>query len=151
MKLFQEFEEIKQNILERMGKRRAFIVAIDGTDHSGKSSLSRYLAWQLEMSVIEADLCSKEGVSPIETDPVIFSRLLNARLKIDRPVIVEGITIIESLANISNKPDYLIQMNNTDFEGSRMFQEKIKEYKDKYSSKFTPDFTFNWSAIEASS
>jgi len=35
---------------------RAMIIAIDGRNGAGKTSLARYLAWQLGMPVLETDL-----------------------------------------------------------------------------------------------
>ena len=146
MEATNKYVEVRDLIRLRLGKWRKFIVAVDGTDYSGKSTIARYLGWQLGMSVVETDLCNKPGVHPIETDPEIFDRLVQGRLKMNRPVIVEGITVMQSLSDIGLEPDFLLKMRNIDFNGSRIFQEKLASYAKSHESKRQPDFEILWSS-----
>ena len=146
MEASNEYIEVAELIRQRLGKRRKFVVAVDGTDRSGKSTVARYLGWQLGMSVVETDLCNKPGVHPIETDPEMLGRAVEGRLKINRPVIVEGITVMQSLSEIGLEPHFLLKMRNTGFEGSGMFQEKLATYRKNFESKREPDFEIVWSS-----
>ncbi len=80
--------------------RRNIEIANGQINHSGKSTLARYLAWQLDISVIELDPCRKFGVCPIKTDPDILGHLIKARHKMNRLVVVEGILVLEVLNTI---------------------------------------------------
>ncbi len=132
----QAVELIRKNI----PRRRKYTVAIDGIDHSGKSTFARYLAWQLDMSVIELDLCRKFNVCPIETDLDILAHLIEARQKITRPVVVEGILVLGVLNTIGVEVDFLVRMRNQNFKRDSRFKERFLAYEKNYLAAREPDF-----------
>jgi hypothetical protein len=52
----QDHACLRDAIREALGPWRRFVIALDGVDAAGKSTLARYLAWQLGMPAIETDL-----------------------------------------------------------------------------------------------
>lgn len=70
--------------------RTPCIVAIDGVDGSGKSSLARYLAWQLGMPAIETDIfLVKEAPEGEYVTRADLPLAIASRLDQNRPVIVD--------------------------------------------------------------
>jgi hypothetical protein len=129
---------------------RKLTIAIDGVDDSGKSTLGRFLAWQLGMPLIETDLLLKSRSGNIEHDLVTFQRLLNARHDLNRPAIVEGVLILRTLEMVSLTPDYLIYVEATGREGSLSWRGAFKAYGEKYRSRENANYTFRWNPEHAS-
>ncbi|MBU4034001.1 MAG: hypothetical protein KKG34_04310, partial [Proteobacteria bacterium] len=90
---YPEYQEIRDDIWQNMPKWESFIIAIDGRDHSGKSSLGRYLSWQLGMSCLELDTFRNLQLSPYDFRLDDLRRSIDSRLERNRPVIVEGVTV----------------------------------------------------------
>lgn len=90
---------------------RALTIAIDGRNGAGKTSLARYLAWQLGMPVLETDLWLSS------TSPVIhrideLGKLVQSRHERDRPVIIEGVVMLRTLEALGVQPDYFVFVTN---------------------------------------
>jgi adenylate kinase family enzyme len=88
-------------------KRLPLLITIDGADGCGKSSLASWLAWQLEMPTIQLDLYLA-GRDPIQWCAEDFARTVAKRMDSGRPVIVEGVLVLEALDKIGRKPDFLV-------------------------------------------
>lgn len=129
---------------------RKLTIAVDGVDNSGKSTLGRFLAWQLGMPLIETDLLLKDKSEDIEHDLATFTRLLKSRHDLDRPVIVEGVLVLRTLKRVGVKPDFLIYVDATGREGSLTWQAQFKAYAAKYRPRETAHYTFSWSGEHAS-
>ena len=54
-------------------------IAVDGVDHAGKSSLARFLSWQLQMPVIETDFTLVRSSSPPTHDAGLLRKLVEDR------------------------------------------------------------------------
>jgi hypothetical protein len=87
------------------------IVAIDGPNGVGKTTLGRYLSYMFSSSLIETDLFS---IRPgFEYDLVQIKKLVDRRVKRQKcPVFVEGVTILHIFDSIAIKPDFHIYWEN---------------------------------------
>ena len=86
---------------------RALTIAIDGRNGAGKTSVARYLAWQLGMPVLETDLWLS-STSPVTHRIEEIREVMRARHHRDRPVIIEGVMMLRTLELLGVQPDYLI-------------------------------------------
>ena len=122
---------------------RKFLVGIDGIDGVGKSTLARFLAWQMGISNIENDLLldsKKPGFNYREDD---LRRLIEARLNKNRPVIVEGVFLLKILDNLKLEPNYLIWVENRSREGSHTLQNEFAKYDEDYKPRTRANFVFS--------
>ena len=94
----EDYRKLRRRLEEKIGNRRAFVIGIDGPDGAGKSTLARYLSWQLEVAAIELDLFSIPDQGKIVHDTAMLSQILSKRLKQERVTIVEGVRLLEVLA-----------------------------------------------------
>src|SRR5687767_1059437 len=76
------------------------VVAIDGRDGVGKTTLGRYLAWHFNVSLIETDLFLVPGRGRLVYRDDEIGRLIQARLRKPRPVLVEGVGILKMLQGL---------------------------------------------------
>jgi hypothetical protein len=120
---------------------RRYTIAVDGVDGCGKSTLSRYLAWQLGMPTIELDLLIDENA---QHDVPTLCRLIESRHKRDRPVIVEGVFVLRALAKAGVSVDFLICVEAEGYRGSHIFEDDFRTYEQGYDPKKKADFTFRW-------
>ncbi|MFZ6845624.1 hypothetical protein [Undibacterium sp. RuTC16W] len=72
------------------------VIAINGSYAAGKTTLARYLAWYFNISLIETDLFFESGL-PLKYRNEEIERIIFFRLSLPRPVIVEGIAVLELL------------------------------------------------------
>lgn len=79
--------------------RKAAVVGIDGYPSSGKTPLAAWLSWQLECPVINLDEF-RTGRPGYELRDGEVLRLITQQLECDRPVIVEGLFLLESMQKI---------------------------------------------------
>jgi len=126
-----EFDATAETIAPHFVKRTAMLIAIDGRDRSGKTTLGRFLAWYFNVSLIETDLFLQEGaVFAYHSDRI--ESLICRRLALDLPVIVEGIAILKILKLLGREPDLLVYVTNSKFRGSRKFAKLFKEYESEF-------------------
>src|SRR5450756_135995 len=88
--------------------RRPILIGIDGRDGHGKTSAASWLAWQFGMPALHLDLFSKlhEFESAIQWRSSDLARSVKARR--ERPIIVEGVLLLDALATIDRRPDLLV-------------------------------------------
>jgi len=87
--------------------RLPLLIAIDGADGSGKSSLASWLAWQLGMPAVQLDLYLT-CLDPIQWLVNDLSRVVARRIDRGRPVIVDGVLALDALDQIRRKADFLV-------------------------------------------
>jgi hypothetical protein len=89
-------------------KRNPVLIGFDGRDGQGKTSAATWLAWQLGMSAIHLD----HFIQPSQVEGYIkwrteeLARCLKARGT--KPIIVEGVLLLDALSAIEKSPDYLV-------------------------------------------
>jgi thymidylate kinase len=83
------------------------LIAIDGADNAGKSSLASWLAWQLGMPAVQLDLylTSLRHIQWLADD---LNRVVNRRLDRDRPLIIDGVLALDALDQIKRRPNFLV-------------------------------------------
>jgi len=145
MEILTKHREILRFVAERSLPRSKLTIGIDGVDGAGKSPLARFLSWQLGIPSLETDMFLKKG----ETFPSLrydeLKNLVEFRHLLDRPVIIEGLFLLEVLDNLNISPDILIYVINMDFDGSDQFRSKLKKYEIKYGPMGKSDYIYKCS------
>ena len=104
-----EYEMLLTKLCAALGpNRKPLLIGIDGNECGGKTTLSNWLAWQLGMPVVHLDLflVRSETPAPIVRRVADLDRCIKARG--DRPLIVEGVLLLDALDEVSRSPDFLI-------------------------------------------
>lgn len=119
-----------------------FVISIDGRDCSGKSSLGRYLSWQLGMPCMELDTFRYLDLSPFDFRLDELHRSINSRLERDRPVILEGVTVRKVLAQLGYSPDYSVFIK---FDSGELAEidPKLKLYFADYTPAETANYLYD--------
>jgi uridine kinase len=88
--------------------RRAILIGVDGRDDHGKTSAASWLAWQFGMPALHLDLFSElhEFENAMGWRSSDLARCVKARGK--RPLIIEGVLLLDALATIDRRPDFLV-------------------------------------------
>jgi hypothetical protein len=109
--------------------RKPLLIAIDGPDGVGKSSLASWLAWQLGMPSVHLDLYVIRDSKPLKwmTDEV--ARLIQTRASLGRPIIVEGICVLDVLDQITRSPDFLVYVRG---EGGQTLSNSLASYGQRW-------------------
>ena len=87
--------------------RLPLLIAVDGMDGVGKSSLASWLAWQTGMPTVHLDLFIT-SLQPIQWLTADLKRVVDLRLDRRLPVIVEGILVLDALVQIGRKADFVV-------------------------------------------
>jgi uridine kinase len=130
----REFDEVADKIETVLDRSSGFIVAIDGRDGVGKTTLGRFLSWRLNVSLIECDLHLKNGPG-ISHRTGTISRLIAARVQRSRPVIVEGVKVLEVLHRAEKKADFLVWVDSPSYGGSDLLRGELSTYESVYGPK----------------
>jgi hypothetical protein len=128
-----------EQVQERLGPNRLpLLIAIDGADGLGKSSLASWLAWQLGAPAVYLDLYLIKDSNPLQWCTDELRRILSARL-VDHAgaVVVEGIMVLDALGAIGRNPDFLIHL---DGEGGRLLSSRLAAYRARHSPEQRADF-----------
>ena len=120
------------------------IVAIDGRDGSGKTTLGRFLAWYFNITLIETDLYLKEG-GELQYETAEINRIISKRLTIPRPVVIEGVAILQLLAHLDRRPDYLVYVRNSSFAGSDSLLPLLASYERAFKPQMGADLLLDLS------
>ncbi len=107
--------------------RLPLLIAIDGADGCGKSSLASWLAWQLGMPTVHLDFFMTATV-PIQWRTADLKRAISHRLDRGGPVIVEGILVLDAIEQVGLSPGFLVFVAG---KGSSFFSEQIKTYRSR--------------------
>ena len=121
---------------------RAYLIAIEGRDGVGKSPLGRRLAWKLDVPLVETDLYLAESQSIPNYHLGELKRVIQSRIGLDRPVIVEGVFIRKLLANLDLRPDYVVHVSRLGFHGSHTWSAAFSTYESEY-----PPSKANWQVV----
>jgi uridine kinase len=112
MEILQKQRDLIQFLKGIIYPWRKLTIGVDGADGVGKSPLARFLSWQLCMPTLETDMFLEKGKHHPFLRYDELTNLIDWRHSLNRPVIIEGIYLLETLENISVKLDVL---STTDF------------------------------------
>jgi uridine kinase len=109
------YSELRERISQALGPcRRPILIGFDGRDGHGKTSAANWLAWQFGMPAISLDLFLRrsESESAVSWRTDHLARCLKARGA--KPIIVEGVLLLDALAAVEKSPDYLVFVEKTE-------------------------------------
>jgi uridine kinase len=116
------------------------IVTLDGRDGVGKTTLGRYLAWHFNVTLIETDLFLIPAQDYLFHLDDQVNRIIERRITSPRPVIVEGISMLQLMKRINRVPDFAIYVTNPRHSGSRLLERRLSAYE----AAFTPSTKANF-------
>ena len=93
---------------------RTLTIGIDGRMGAGKSTLGRFIAWQLGMPLIETDMWMHRRHLPIGYRYSELAQIVRARRADERPTIIEGVKLLETLERIDVRCDFLIWLRSNE-------------------------------------
>ena len=118
--------------------RRPLLIGVDGSRGSGKTATASWLEWQLEMPAIHLDLYTDDGTRALKTHAGEVRRLIERRIVLEcRPVIIEGILLLEAIEAVGRKVDFLVFV---DGEEEGLLVERIEAYWSRYRPRDRADF-----------
>ena len=109
------------------------IVTIDGRDGVGKTTLGRYLAWHFNVTLIEADLFLIPSQDYLTHLDFQINRIIERRFTLPRPVIVEGVSMLQLMKRINRVPDFAIYITNPRHSGSKALEHLLSAYEAAYA------------------
>jgi hypothetical protein len=137
-------EELLSRVKERLGPNRSgLIIGVDGPDGVGKSSLASWLSWQLGTPTVHLDLyivSNRKPGRPLEWRTEEVTRIIGARIDAarPRPVVVEGILLLDVLETVQRTADFLGYVHG---EGSRHYSTALADYRTRREPGSRADFT----------
>jgi uridine kinase len=117
--------------------RRPLLIAVDGADGIGKSSLASWLAWQTDMPTVHLDLYLT-GRHPVQWLTADLRRAVDRRLDRRCPVIVEGMLVLDALDQIGRKADFVVFVKGV---GSISLADQLVEYRERRRLPRSADFS----------
>ena len=136
-----QHRQLREAVWATLSGWHRFLIAIDGVDAAGKSTLARYLAWQLGMPAIETDTFLAEDLRYRDAE---LRSVLESRLAANRPVIVEGVRILHILRTLQLECDFLIWVEQEEWSGTQRLATILAEYLQEYRPAESAHFTFRW-------
>ena len=109
-------------------------MTIDGRDGVGKTTLGRYLAWHFNVTLIETDLFLIPAEDYLLHLDDQINRIIERRVTTPRPVIVEGVAMLQLLKRINRVPDFSIYVMNPAQSSGANMDRRLSEYE----AAFTP-------------
>jgi hypothetical protein len=145
----KSYRSLRASIRSALGfphERRPLLIAIDGLDGAGKSSLATWLSWQLEMPAVHLDLYIVRDSDPLQFRTNDLAKVLDARANLDRPVIVEGILILKVLGEIGRTPDFLVFVHRISHKSS--LRTLTEEYLREFNPRQKANQIIRWSSAK---
>jgi 2-phosphoglycerate kinase len=116
-----------------MRKFPGVIVTVDGRDGVGKTTLGRYLAWHFNISLIETDLFlipARDHLIHLDDQ---INRIIERCVTTPRPVIVEGISMLQLMKRIHRVPGFSIYVINSRRSSGKAMDRRLSTYEAAFS------------------
>ena len=112
------------------------LVTIDGRDGVGKTTLGRFLAWHFNVTLLETDLFlipTRDHIIYLDDQ---INRIIERRLTTPRPIIVEGIAMLQIMQRIHRSPDFAIYVDEGERRStSRAMKRRLAEYESTFNPR----------------
>ena len=117
--------------------RLPLLIAVDGADGVGKSSLASWLAWQLGMPALQLDLYLA-GLHPVQWLTQDLGRVVARRIDRKCPLIIDGVLALDALDQVGRKADFVVFVcnNNT----TSPLASQVEEYQSRRELPKRADF-----------
>ena len=143
MKISAAQEELRATLNAFVNPWRKLTIAVDGIPGVGKSTLGRYLAWQLEIPLVETDLFRIMEEEPPAYRYSELAEVIRSRHELDRPIIIEGVFALHILNALGIEPDYLAYVENTEADEGLRYKEALDRYLVEFSPKEKADYVLD--------
>lgn len=137
-RVLPEYDEAVAALAPVLHGRPPVIVAIDGRDGVGKTTLGRYLAWHFNCTLLETDSFPPFGRGVHLHKPCIAAAI-RSRVELGRPILIEGISILRVLSSIAMKPNFLLYVRNETWTGSEALRESHLQYEKEFQPESKAD------------
>ena len=88
-------------------KRHPLLIAIDGPDDCGKSSLAAWLSWQLNVPAINLDLFLID-LDPPQWRTADLESVVSARIDRQLPLVVDSVFVLDVIERLGRTADFWI-------------------------------------------
>ena len=135
--LISEYEIVVSKLKPILYQLPPKIIAIDGPNGVGKTKLGRYLSYVFNSSLIETDLFSTRPGFEYDYDQI--KKIIDKKLTRNRPVFVEGVTVLQILDLVGVQSDYHIYWENVHHSDSSIDRaDRLGVALRRYCKKYKP-------------
>jgi len=106
-----EYELVEKTLIPVLYGLPPKIVAIDGMNGTGKTTLARFLAHRFNCTLLETDLFISTPAVDYrfeEMGKIIARRITQTK----KPIFVEGVAVLRTLSKMAIEPDFHIYWDN---------------------------------------
>lgn len=139
----QEHKSLVQKLKGIIYPWRKLTIAVDGVTGAGKSGLARYLAFQLDMPCVETDMLRIINECQPSYRYSELKKMVLSRHELNRPVIIEGIFLLNTLKRIGITPDFLIYVKNSEANSGHALKDPLSKYFTEYNSEKNATYVFS--------
>ena len=133
-----EYQMIETELIPVLYGLPPKIIAIDGLNGTGKTTLARYLSHRFNCSLIETDLFMSKAAVDYRFEEMkknVVSRIVRTK----RPIFIEGVAVLRTLSKMSLVPDFHIYWENVDQKDLGLCRvDRLGVELLKYRKEFTP-------------